>query len=101
MLGLLLFALFNSSDMFLLLKAKNAGMDDTKVIGIYIRYNLAYALFAFPMGILADRFGLKQIFIFGLMVFSLVYFGMAITQSQWAMAIFFIYMDCMLPQTKA
>lgn len=89
-LGLLLFALFNSSDMFLLLKAKNAGMDDTKVIGIYILYNLAYALFAFPMGILADRLGLKNIFILGLIVFSAVYFGMAFTQSTMVMAALFV-----------
>ena len=34
--GLLLFTLFNSSDFFLLLRAKQAGLDDTMVIGIYI-----------------------------------------------------------------
>ncbi|MFZ3274566.1 MAG: MFS transporter, partial [Lutibacter sp.] len=50
--GLLVFTLFNSSDVFLILKAKQAGIDDTMVIGIYIFYNLVYALFAFPIGIL-------------------------------------------------
>ena len=39
-IGLLAFALFNSSDVFLLLKAKQAGLDDTMVIGVYIFYNL-------------------------------------------------------------
>jgi hypothetical protein len=52
--GLLVFALFNSSDVFLLLKAKQAGLNDTQVIGIYIFYNLIYALFALPLGMLAD-----------------------------------------------
>ncbi len=33
--GLLVFTLFNSSDVFLLLKAKEAGLDDTAVIGVY------------------------------------------------------------------
>jgi MFS family permease len=75
--GLLVFALFNSSDVFLLLKAKQYGFDDTTVIGIYIFYNLTYALFAFPAGIIADKIGLKTIFIGGLALFALVYLGMS------------------------
>lgn len=75
--GLLIFTLFNSSDIFLLLRAKQAGLDDTNVITIYIFYNLVYAIFAFPLGILADKIGLKKIFIAGLFVFVVVYAGMA------------------------
>ncbi|MEI8137338.1 MAG: MFS transporter, partial [Bacteroidota bacterium] len=36
LIGLLAFTLFNSSDVFLLLKAKQAGLNDTMVIGAYI-----------------------------------------------------------------
>jgi MFS family permease len=79
--GLLLFALFNSSDVFLLLKMKERGINDTAVIGIYIFYNLVYAIMAYPVGILADRIGLKKIFISGLLVFSLVYTGFAFNNS--------------------
>ena len=75
--GLLIFALFNSSDVFLLLKMKESGMNDTAVIGIYIFYNLVFALLAYPIGILADKLGLKKIFIAGLFVFSIVYIGFA------------------------
>ncbi|MEO6404639.1 MAG: MFS transporter [Ferruginibacter sp.] len=75
--GLLLFALFNSSDVFLLLKMKESGMNDTAVIGIYIFYNLSYALLAYPLGILADKIGLKKTFIGGLFIFALVYLGFA------------------------
>ncbi len=75
--GLLVFTLFNSSDIFLLLKAKQAGLNDTNIITIYIFYNLVYAICAFPLGILADKIGLKKIFIAGLFVFTLVYGGMA------------------------
>lgn len=74
-IGLLAFTLFNSSDVFLLLKAKQAGLSDTMVIGVYIFYNLIFALCAFPIGIIADKIGLKKIFIFGLSVFTIVYFG--------------------------
>ena len=80
-LGLLFFTLFNSSDVFLLLKAKEAGLDDTMVIGVYIFYNLIYAFLAFPLGSLADKIGLKKMFLIGLCVFSLVYFGIATTSN--------------------
>ncbi len=90
--GLLVFTLFNSSDVFLLLKAKEAGLDDTAVIGIYIFYNLVYALFAFPIGMVADKIGLKAIFMTGLVLFSMVYFGMAINTDLYIFFIlFFLY----------
>lgn len=90
--GLLAFTLFNSSDIFLLLKAKQAGLDDTAVIGVYIFYNLVYALCAFPIGILADKIGLKKMFVFGLSLFAIVYFGMAFSTDIYTIAIlFFIY----------
>ncbi len=92
MIGLLGFALFNSSDMFLLLKAKDAGLDDKMVIGVYIFYNLIYALFAYPIGILSDKAGMKKMFILGLSLFMIVYFGMAVAQNIYTfMILFFLY----------
>lgn len=79
--GLLIFTLCNSSDVFLLLKVKQAGLNDTATIGVYIFYNMVYALAAFPIGVLADRIGLKRIFMAGLFLFVLVYAGMAYTGS--------------------
>ena len=90
LIGLLVFALFNSSDVFLLLKVKEAGINDTYVIGIYIFYNLIYSLSAFPMGILADKLGMKKIFITGLVIFSIVYAGMGITTELWWFIILFL-----------
>ncbi len=90
--GLLIFALFNSSDVFLLLKIKQAGLNDTMVIGVYIFYNLVYAVFAFPVGIIADNIGLKKIFIGGLILFAIVYFGMAVnTHFYLFFVLFFLY----------
>jgi MFS family permease len=91
-IGLLAFTLFNSSDIFLLLKAKEAGLNDSAVIGVYIFYNLVYALCAFPIGILADKIGLKKMFVFGISLFAIVYFGMAFSTDIYTIAIlFFIY----------
>ena len=92
LIGLLAFALFNSSDVFLLLKVKQAGLSDTTVIGLYILYNLVYAVAAYPLGHLGDRLGLKTVFIAGLAVFSLVYGGMAFTNGLYIFcALFFLY----------
>ena len=91
-LGLLVFTLFNSSDIFLLLQAKQSGLDDTTVIGVYIFYNLIYALFALPAGILADKVGLKTIFIIGLGLFAVVYIGMAFNKNLYIyFGLFFLY----------
>ncbi|WP_276370184.1 MFS transporter [Chryseolinea sp. H1M3-3] len=91
-IGLLIFTLFNSSDVFLLLKAREAGISDTQVIGVYIFYNLIFALCAFPIGIVADRSGLKVIFIIGLAIFTLVYLGMAFNTNLYIFfGLFFLY----------
>jgi MFS family permease len=79
--GLLVFTLFNSSDAFLLLALKEQGLSDTAMIGVYIFYNLVYAVFSYPIGILADRIGLKSMLISGLVVFAIVYSGMGFASS--------------------
>ena len=91
-IGLLLFTLFNSSDVFLLLQLKQSGISDTVVIGIYIFYNLIYALFAYPLGIIADKIGMKKMFLIGLVIFAIVYFGMAFNTNLYVyFALFFLY----------
>lgn len=90
--GLLLFMLFNSSDVFLLLKIKDAGLSDIAAIGMYVFYNMVYALAAYPMGIIADRIGLKKVFIAGLLLFAIVYFGMAFSKELYLfIALFMLY----------
>ena len=88
-IGLLVFALFNSSDVFLLLRLKESGLDDTWVIGIYIFYNLVYAFCSFPLGILADKIGLKTMYVIGLAAFAFVYVGMAIGSGWYVYLILF------------
>ncbi len=90
--GLLFFALFNSSDVFLLLMAKNIGISDLHIIGVYVFYNLVYALFAYPIGSLADKIGMKPTFVIGLLLFAIVYGGMVFVQNEMMLYIlFFIY----------
>jgi MFS family permease len=102
--GLLLFALFNSSDIFLLLITKETiGTDtlylmgatfnaDTITIAAYIFYNLVYAAASYPMGILADKLSYKKIILLGFVLFAIVYGGFAFHPSIAVIFIlFFIY----------
>jgi len=91
-IGLLLFALFNSSDMFLILKIKSTGMSDIAAIGIYIFYNLVFAIAAYPLGGIGDKIGLKKVFITGLVLFAIVYFGMSFNSNIYMFfALFMLY----------
>ena len=71
--GLLMFTLFNSSDVFLLLAIKNKHFSDTAMIAMYVFYNMVYALASYPLGVLADRIGLKTMLVCGLFLFAGVY----------------------------
>jgi MFS family permease len=90
--GLFAFTLINSSDIFLLLMVKNIGYSDKEVIMVYIFYNLVYALSSLPIGIIADKTGLKINYIFGLIIFAVVYGSMAANPGiEFVYFIFFLY----------
>ncbi len=75
-----LFAAGNSSDVFLLLQAKNLGLTTTLVVLVYVLYNISQTVFATPAGHLADKLGARKVFAFGLVIFSLVYFAFGIVK---------------------
>ncbi|MCC6276270.1 MAG: MFS transporter [Leptospiraceae bacterium] len=77
LIGSVVLAFFNSSDVFLLLKAKEDGLEDSKVILLYIFYNFIYAISAYPSGLLADKISFKKIILLGLIFYSAAYFLMA------------------------
>lgn len=90
--GLLFFALFNSSDVFLLLKTREVTGSDTLTIGAYIFYNAIFALFSFPMGALADKKGYRPVMVLGLILFAVVYSGFALSNSTPVLLfLFFLY----------
>ena len=74
----LLFALGNSSDIFLILRAKNLGLSTTAVVLAYVLYNFVYMAVATPAGIVSDRIGRRSVFVTGLLIFAAVYFGFAV-----------------------
>lgn len=90
--GLLALALFNSSDIFLLLQTKAVTGDDNITIAAYVFYNLVFALASYPLGSLADKLGFKKVFLTGLILFAVVYAGFALKPSTVLIfVLFFIY----------
>ena len=90
--GLVLLSLVNSSDVFLLLKTKEIVGDDRLVLGAYIFYNVVFALVSYPLGVLADRTNIRNVFLVGILFFSLVYFLFAIARSITVIFVaFFLY----------
>jgi MFS family permease len=90
-----LFALGNSSDAFLVLRAQAAGLSLTGVIGMMITFNVVYSALSGPLGALSDRVGRRSLLIGGWGVYGLVYLGFArisVGWQAWAlMALYGVY----------
>ena len=77
-----LFTLGNSSNTFLLLRAKSVGFDDTSVILLYFIFNLTASILSIPFGKRSDKVGRKKLLVSGYLVFSVVYFGFALASNR-------------------
>ena len=77
-----IFTLGNSSNTFLLLRAKSVGFTDSSVILLYFLYNLSASLLAFPFGKRSDKVGRRRILILGYLVFAFVYLGFGFAYNQ-------------------
>jgi len=87
-----LFALGNSSDAFLILRAQQAGVSTVMIPVVYLTFNLIYALAGIPAGIAADRFGMKRIILAGFILFAALYYGFAVvTTASGVWALFALY----------
>jgi MFS family permease len=105
-LGVLgLFSIGNSSDMFLVLRAQNAGIPVAFAPLLGLVFNVVYTLAAWPAGKLSDRVEKSWVASAGLMVFAIVYatFGRAPSRpALWAaMAFYGLYYALTTPVLKA
>lgn len=76
-----LFSLGNSSDAFLLLRARTVGLTDFEVIVGYAVFSLTYALASYPAGVLSDRLGRWRVVASGWTIYVLVYCGFMFTNA--------------------
>jgi MFS family permease len=80
---MLVFALGNSSDAFIILRGRQLGLSLVGVILAYAAYNLVYSTTSFPAGILSDRIGRRRMVVGGLGFFAAVYLGFALARVAW------------------
>jgi len=91
-----LFAVGNSSDAFLVLRATSRvseggmGMPFLSFLWVYVSFNGLSALVSLRSGIVSDRIGRKPVIVAGWLVFSAVYFAMARISSPAGVWIWFI-----------
>lgn len=81
LLIIILFSLGNSSDAFLILKAKEAGVSVSLLPILWAVLHISKSLSATPGGILSDRYGRRKMIIAGWILYSGVYFGFASAQT--------------------
>lgn len=98
--GSVLFAVGNSSDMFILLKAQEAGMSTAAVILLYVLYNVTYSAASLPLGGLSDRVGQFPMVLVGYVLFAAVYFGFALAGSGWTLAALFAFYGLYIAATE-
>lgn len=92
LLSLAFLSLSNSSDAFLILRSKDLGLGLNLIIIAYILYNLVYSVLSSPVGIIADKFGAKKMFILGILIYAFVYFSFALnTNPLFVFFLFIIY----------
>jgi MFS family permease len=75
-----LFALGNSSNQFLVLRARNLGTSVLAVLAAYLLYNVVYGVLSYPLGRLSDRIGRKRLLVAGYLFYGMVYVGFALAR---------------------
>lgn len=77
LLVVFLFTLGNSSNAFLILKAKAAGFDDVSVVLLYFLFNITASALSLPLGRLSDKIGRKRLLVPGYLLFAVCYLAFA------------------------
>ena len=89
---LLLFSLGNSSDAFLLLRAKELGVSDAAIPILWAFFHVFKLGSSYFGGSLSDRFSRTSLIVVGWIVYALAYFGFGLAQSSWQIwALFGVY----------
>jgi MFS family permease len=90
--AVIIFTLGNSTDAFLLLKARDMGIAIAMLPILWVVLHISKALFSIPGGRLSDIIGRKPVIIAGWIVYGLVYLGFAFASTKLSIwLLFFAY----------
>jgi len=91
-LVIFIFSIGNSSDAFLILRAENVGISKEFIPIIYLIFNLVYSLSSTPLGMLADKVGMKRMILFSFIFYAGIYAGLAfVTNQAQILGLFILY----------
>jgi len=100
-----LFDLGNSSDAFLVLRARERGLNVVGVLAMLVTFNLVYTLSSAPAGAWSDRIGRRKVIVGGWLVYAAIYLGFALAGKGWHIwvlyAIYGLYYGLAYGTTKA
>lgn len=89
---LLIFALGNSSDAFLLLRASELGVTPANVALLWSMFHVAKLVSSYGGGIASDRYSPRALITLGWLVYAATYLGFAFASQTWhAWALFLVY----------
>lgn len=94
------FALTNSSDVFLILRARSLGFSTITVVLAYALYNVVYAVASPFVGDASDRLGRPVVLRAGLVVFAAVYIGFAFVRQGWLVWLLFAVYGAYIAATE-
>ena len=80
---IILFTLGNSSDAFLILRARDLGVATIFVPILWVALHIVKMLSSMPGGAWSDKVGRRKVIIAGWTVYSLIYLGFAFARHQW------------------
>jgi MFS family permease len=89
---IILFTLGNSSDAFLLLRAKDLGVAPALIPLLWAFFHVVKMLFSTAGGSLSDRMDRKRVIALGWLIYALVYLGFGLAAKSWHVwALFAVY----------
>ena len=85
----ILFTLGNSSDAFLILRAKNLGVSTAFIPILWVVLHIVKMLSSMPGSAWSDKIGRRKVIVIGWLVYSIIYFGFAYAKSEWHIWVLF------------
>jgi len=91
LLVLVIFTLGNSSDAFLILRARDIGIAGKFIPLLWLVFNVSNFLSAYPAGAISDRIGRQKSIFIGFMIFCVSYAGLAFSPHPLTVWVLFIF----------